>query len=290
MLTHERSFRVRFYECDAYGHVNNTSYLRYMQEAAFDASAAAGYGMARYDAIGRYWLIRESEIEYFLPVRYGETVIVKTWIEDFRRVRSRRAYEFHSPGASSLIARASTDWVFIDSSTGKPATIPPELVAAYFPGEPPPAAMARPHFPEPPPAPPGVFILRRHVTWQDIDPAQHVNNAAYLAYCEDAGVQVAAAYGWPMSRMAAEGFGIIARRHHIEYREPALLGDELEIATWVSDVKRAMATRHYAIRRARDGALLARIRTLWVWVNLKTHLPMRVPAQFMAAFADNIVS
>jgi acyl-CoA thioesterase FadM len=50
-----------------------------------------------------------------------------------------------------------------------------------------------------------------------------------------------------------------------------------------------MATRHYTIRRARDGTLLARIRTLWVWVNLKTHLPMRVPAQFMAAFADNIV-
>ena len=28
------AFPVRFYECDAYGHVNNTHYLRYMQEAA----------------------------------------------------------------------------------------------------------------------------------------------------------------------------------------------------------------------------------------------------------------
>ena len=40
-LTHERTFRVRHYECDSYGHVNHANYLRYMQEAAFDASAAA---------------------------------------------------------------------------------------------------------------------------------------------------------------------------------------------------------------------------------------------------------
>ncbi len=41
----ERAFRVRSYECDGYGHVNHANYLRYMQEAAFDASAAAGYDL-----------------------------------------------------------------------------------------------------------------------------------------------------------------------------------------------------------------------------------------------------
>ena len=35
-LTHVRSFRVRHYECDAFGHLNNTNYVRYMQETAFD--------------------------------------------------------------------------------------------------------------------------------------------------------------------------------------------------------------------------------------------------------------
>ena len=46
---HERTFRVRYYECDAYGHVNHANYLRYMQETAFDASAAVGYEIARYE-------------------------------------------------------------------------------------------------------------------------------------------------------------------------------------------------------------------------------------------------
>ena len=81
---------MRHYECDAYGHVNHANYLRYMQETAFDASAAVGYDVARYEAIGRQWLVRETDITYLRPLVYGDTVIVKTWVADFRRVRSRR--------------------------------------------------------------------------------------------------------------------------------------------------------------------------------------------------------
>lgn len=288
MQKYTRNFRVRFYECDAYGHLNNTTYLRYMQEAAFDASAAAGYDMPRYDTLGHYWLIRETDIEYLLPLRYGDSVDVLTWVEDFRRVRSRRVYEFRHTGAEALVARAATDWIYLNWETGKPATIPTELIDAFYPEGPPATPPPRPKFPAPPPEPPGVFVVRRRVSWQDIDSAGHVNNAVYLAYAEDAGVRIAAARGWPMSRMLHEGFGIIARRHQIEYREPGLLDDELDVSTWVGDVKRATAMRYYAIRRAGDSALLARVQTLWVWVYLKTGRPMRIPAQFMETFADNI--
>src|SRR3990172_10663548 len=91
---HTRTFRVRRYECDAYGHLNNANYLRYMQETAFDASAAAGYDFDRYTAMGRLWTVRETDIEYLNPLQYADRVEVKTWVIDFRRVRSRRAYEF----------------------------------------------------------------------------------------------------------------------------------------------------------------------------------------------------
>jgi acyl-CoA thioesterase FadM len=52
------------------------------------------------------------------------------------------------------------------------------------------------------------------------------------------------------------GFGLVARRYRIEYKQPAVFGDEPEIATWASDMKRATAVRHYTIRRAADGELL----------------------------------
>jgi len=286
-LTHVRTFRVRHYECDAYGYVKYANYLNYVQEAAFDASAAAGYDLARYEAMGRHWLVRETDIEYLYPLRYGDSVQVKTWVADFRRVRSRRAYELRLAGSGGLVARAHTDWVFLDSATGRPAAIPPAMMAAFFPEGVPEQAPPRSRFPSAPPPPPGVFRLRRRVEWRDIDTAQHVNNAVYLAYLEECEVQAAATHGWPQARMRTEGFAVVARRHQIEYRQPGVLGDELELATWVSDVEDATAVRHYTVARVSDGALLARARMLWGTVDVKTEQPIRIPDAFLADLAPN---
>jgi acyl-CoA thioester hydrolase len=286
-LEHERTFRVRLYECDAYGHVNHAYYVRYMQEAAFEASAAAGYSTDRYREMGRIWLVRETDVTYLQPLIYGDEVIVRTWVIDFRRVRSKRAYELRRVSDGQLVAHAHTDWVFLNDKTLRPVTVPEEMVISFWPEGPPAQAPARESFPKAPEPPPGVFKMHRQARWSDIDEAEHVNNATYLTYIEDCGVQVAQAYGWPMHRMMKAGFGIVARRYRIEYRQPAVLDDELEIATWVSDAKRATAVRHYTIRRVVDGELLARAHVLWVWVDLATGRPIRIPADFIADFGPN---
>jgi acyl-CoA thioester hydrolase len=288
-LTHKRVFRVRHYECDAYGHLNNANYLRYMQETAMDASAAAGYDMARYAEIGNHWLIRETEIEYLKPLRYNEQVEVRTWVSDFQRVRSRRSYEFYLAGTGELVARAETDWVYLNSSTGSPASIPPEMIASFYPQGLPDSFPPRHPFPSAPPPPAGIFTMTRRVIWSDLDPAQHLNNAMYLVYIEECGMQVIAAHGWPVSRMAAGGFAILLRRHQIQYLRPAFMGDELIISTWASGVKRSTATRHYTIERAQDCARIANIHTLGVWVDLSTGKPIRIPPEFLADFIPNIV-
>ena len=289
-LTHVRTFRVRHYECDACGQMQHANYLRYMQQAAFDASAAAGYDLARYEAMGCHWLARETDIEILRPLRYGELVQVKTWVADFRRVRSRRAYVFCLAGSDEEVAYAHTDWVFMNSATWRPASIPEEMMAAFFPEGLPEPAPPRPRFPPAPSPPPGAFRMLRRVEWRDIDTAQHVNNAVYLAYLEDCGVQAAVAYGWPLSRMREKGFALLERQHRIEYRQPAVLGDELELVMWLSGVGRTTAVRHDAVRRVRDGALVARARTLWTWADLTTGTPLPVPEAFLADFAPTLAA
>lgn len=291
-VEHRRRFRVRHYETDAYGHVNHANYLRYMQEAAFDASAAVGYDEARYAALGTIWLIRSSAIEYLHSLRYGDMVEVRTWVSDFRRVRSRRDYELTNTATGTLIARASTDWVYLDRASGRPLAIPSEMIAAFAPeldGASPPGA-ARAALPAPPPPPPGMFTMRRRVEWRDIDTAGHVNNAVYLNYMEECGIQAAAAVGWTVERMCAEGFAIMARRHQIEYRQQAPLGMELTVSTYLSDVRRSSATRHFIIARADDGTLIAQARSLWAVVDLREGRLMRVPPHFVADFATSIAA
>jgi acyl-CoA thioester hydrolase len=286
-LTHTRTFRVRHYECDGYGHVNNATYLRYMQEAAFDASAAAGYGLERYRAMGRLWFIHETWIEYLRPLTYGDSVAVKTWVADFGRVRSRRMYEFSNAASGELAAQAYTDWAFIDMATGRPAAIPPELVAAFFPEGAPPAAGKREPFPTPPAPPAGVFKTRRRVEWRDVDAAGHVNNANYVAYIGEAAFGAAAAFGWDHVRMTEAGFGVLARRHHVEYRREAVYGDELEISTWLSDFRAASVTRHYSLTRTSDGELVARVNSQYVWVDRRTLKPIRIPAAVLVDLTPN---
>ncbi|MBW8010381.1 MAG: acyl-CoA thioesterase [Chloroflexi bacterium] len=287
-LTHTRSFRVRHYECDAYGHLNNTNYLRYMQEAAFDASAAAGYDHAAYEKMGRIWLVRENEFEYLLPLRHGDTVEVKTWVHDFRRVRSRRVYEFRQAGSGQLAAQASTDWVFLDSTTQQPVKIPNELIKAYKPEVSPKHPPASERFPKTPPQPPGAFSIRRQIAWSDVDPVMHVNNAMYLEYIEDAGVQVSEAFGWPMSRYLEAGYGWFASRARILHLIQARFGEELEITTFLSDIKRASCIRHYVIQRAEDKELVARARILWAFTTIATGRPARIPGELLEDLAANI--
>ncbi len=286
-LIHEQTFPVRYDDCDPYGHVNHVAYLRLMQEAAFAASAAAGYNFTRYQEIGRTWLIRETEIEYLQPLRYGDSITVKTWVVDFRRVRSRRAYEMRQAATGELIARAQTEWVFLDAATQRPATIPAEMMSAFFPEGPPPPAERRTPLPEAPAPPPDVYTQLRRVEWRDLDMVGHVNNANYMAYLEDCAIQVAAACGWPLSRMLASGFAIIARRYHLEYHQPSVLDDILAVRTWFATTRPASATRYYTITRPADGALLVRAQALWAWVDVNTARPRRIPSDFLADFASN---
>lgn len=286
----ERSFRVRLYECDAYGHVNHANYLRYMQEAALSASAAAGYDKARYDAMARFWLILQTGITYIRPLRFEDTLIVRTWVSDFRRATSRRRYELRIAGSGELAAEGFSDWIYLDANSLRPMRVPQEMIAAFTPPGGLPPEKGRDPFPEQPPVPEGAFHMQRRTRWSEIDPAGHVNNAAYLSFLEDCAMELMVERDWPAARMHADGYGIVARELRIQYQNPALLDDVLEVATWVSQVKRATVLRHYAIKRLHDGAPVVRAQALWVWVNLQTGRPARIPQPYLDAFADNVFS
>lgn len=285
----ETSYPIRYYECDILGHLGNANYIKLMQETAFAASKELGLGKKMFSELGTTWLIRESEIDYLQPAFFGETVRVRTWVSAVKKVQSLRNYEFRKDGTNELIAHAKTLWVYIDENSFRPVPIPDPINRAYL-GE----NYQRQSnnlwdkYPESPPEAPEVFEMSRKVEWRDIDPGGHVNNSVYFSYLDECGMQIAEAYGWPWKRMKEENFAIVARNHRIQYRIPAVLGDELIIKTWIVKVRRSTGVRFYAIYRASDGALIARCHSLYVWINLETQKPMKIPEQFYQAFINNI--
>ncbi len=110
---------------DENGHVNNVVYVQWMQDIAVEHYASIG-GIAA-QGPDSTWVVREHRIEYFLPAFLGEEIEVKTWVENIRRVRSLRKYEFIRKADGKVLVKGETDWVFVDVKTGSPRAIPEEV-------------------------------------------------------------------------------------------------------------------------------------------------------------------
>ncbi len=85
-------FKVRHYEMDAYGHVNNAVYLHYLEQAAIEHSAASGFPDERARELGGAWVVRRHEIEYLRPAAAGDVLQVVTWAVEFKGARAYRDY------------------------------------------------------------------------------------------------------------------------------------------------------------------------------------------------------
>lgn len=116
---------------DVNGHVNNLAYLRWMQDAAIAHSTAQGWPIERYLASGTAWVVRSHYIEYLAPAFAGESLSLLTWVAGFRRHRSPRKFLFWRERDGRELVRAETLWVFVDTGTGRPVPIPPELLSAF---------------------------------------------------------------------------------------------------------------------------------------------------------------
>jgi acyl-CoA thioester hydrolase len=91
-----------------------------------------------------------------------------------------------------------------------------------------------------------------------------------------------------MHHFLQQGYGTVARKTRIEYKQPALLGDKLEITTHLSDVRSVRATRHFIIRRQSDQALIAQAFVIWVFIDLNTGQPVRMPPELRKELAAHI--
>src|SRR5262249_60935942 len=101
---------------------------RLLETAATTASSEAGFPPEWYAAEGTVWVIRRSTIECLTEIAPGTVLEIRTWVGDFRRVRSIREYDAYRAGALAL--RAHTAWVYVDRPAAKPRRIPEALMSA----------------------------------------------------------------------------------------------------------------------------------------------------------------
>ncbi len=216
-------FRVRFDEAGPDGRVRTSALLRYTQDLAAQHSEALGYDRAWYAAQGLTWMVRTAEIEVLESIPYASELTGTTRVVGFRRVWSRRESTFRIGGA--VLAVVGIDWVLLDAG-GAPTRIPAEFETIFSVEAPAgPLRLARvaldasPHD-----AGRGLIAVRPH----ELDPLDHVNNAVYADWLDQAVLSAAPAEGGAAVRS-------VPRRIRLEYALSASGGEELESVCWPVD-------------------------------------------------------
>lgn len=128
-----------------------------------------------------------------------------------------------------------------------------------------------------------MFVHTLTVRFRDLDALNHVNNAVYLTYLEEARLAFSAEMGVDWARFHELGF--VIARCEIDYRHPAVLGDTLRVELSVGDVGRSSFEFVYRMTRAGDGKLIAEARTTQVCFDFIHSRPARLPDTWRAALA-----
>lgn len=126
---YSKHFQIPESAIDENGHVNNVAYVQWMQDVAVEHYASLG-GVAAQGS-ERSWVVHEHRIEYLLPAFAGQEIEIRTWVENIRRVRSLRKYEFVRKPDGAILVRGETDWVFVDTLSGRPVAIPAAVVRVF---------------------------------------------------------------------------------------------------------------------------------------------------------------
>lgn len=129
-----------------------------------------------------------------------------------------------------------------------------------------------------------IYAWRFRVRTYELGARSQVKLNVYQNYMEEAAVQASGSLGYDWAWYHANNCIWVARAITLRYGTPALYPDELEMQTWVSDLRRVSSNREFVLRRVNDGAMVLRARTNWVYLDMITMRPQRIPESFRVAF------
>lgn len=118
---------VRWGDMDAYGHVNNTVYFRYFEQARCEWIEQMGFRVSPEEETGP--VIINASCTFFAPVNYPATVVVKMYVGDAGRTSVMTWYELFIEGEDRVYAEGAAKTVWMDMRTGRSAPLP-EVVRA----------------------------------------------------------------------------------------------------------------------------------------------------------------
>ena len=117
----EKTVAVLPGDIDEQNHVNNTVYLRWVQDVATAHWEAIASEEAQ-ENVG--WVVLRHEIDYKAPACLDDHVVLRTWVGKATRLTFERFTDIVRKSDGQLLSKARTLWCPINPRTGRPTRVP----------------------------------------------------------------------------------------------------------------------------------------------------------------------
>jgi acyl-CoA thioester hydrolase len=115
-------------DIDAQKHVNNTVYLRWVQ----DVATAHWSAIAAAEVQERIaWVVLRHEIDYKTAATLGDEIALRTWVGKASRLTFERFTEVRRKIDNKLLSEARTLWCPVNAQTGRPMRVSTELRSQF---------------------------------------------------------------------------------------------------------------------------------------------------------------
>lgn len=121
---HEIKIKVRFGETDALGHINNSSYFVYLEEARIRYFESLGYNMSMK---GWNFILASAKCDFIHQGYFNDTLTIHTYISRIGTKSFTLEHEIISERTKELIAKGNAVIVYFDFEKQTSDIIPDRL-------------------------------------------------------------------------------------------------------------------------------------------------------------------
>ena len=108
------TLKVRDYELDSEGIVNNANYLHYLEHTRHEFCDMAGFSFKRMQESGIIPVLNRIEVDYKIPLRSGDVMESKLWVEK-KGVRFIFHQDIYNKATGKLSVRAVVSCVCVEN-------------------------------------------------------------------------------------------------------------------------------------------------------------------------------
>jgi len=262
------SMCARSYEIGRDGIISAGTLLRYLEELATQASAAAGFPHSWYEEHNSGWVVRQMTFELHRPLALADRLFLDTWPAQYSRIQAYREYTVSDEQNQHPLAIAHGHWVYVSRQQGLPIRVPAEI---------PEHALADPKMvqfsplPANTPASDGPLTFEFSLTARsyEADSLGHINNTIYMDWLEEAVhaalAKLPATY-LPQPSVDQGRCVAFLQRGTIDYMKASLPGDQLLITSILQGSYERGLAWSQSIQRAPSTEPLVRAATYWSWL------------------------